>query len=76
MIGVNNRDLRTFDTTLMTFAKLAPKAPKDCTLIAESGIFTREDIEQLAGQGAHGYLIGESLMRQDDVVGAVKSLCL
>ena len=49
MIGINNRDLRTFDTTLETFAKLAPKAPKDCTLIAESGIFTRDDIAKLAG---------------------------
>ena len=74
MIGINNRDLRTFDTTLETFAKLAPKAPKDCTLIAESGIFTRDDIAKLAGQGAQGYLIGESLMRQDDVEGAVKQL--
>lgn len=76
MIGINNRDLRTFDTTLDTFAKLAPNAPKDCTLIAESGIFTCEDIAKLAGQGAQGYLIGESLMRQDNVAEAVKSLCL
>jgi indole-3-glycerol phosphate synthase len=74
MIGINNRDLRTFDTTLETFATLAPKAPKNCTLIAESGIFTREDIEQLAGQGAQGYLIGESLMRQDDVAEATRLL--
>lgn len=75
MIGINNRDLRTFDTTLDTFARLAPKAPKDCTLIAESGIFTREDILRLAGDGAQGYLIGESLMRQDDVGAATRDLC-
>ena len=73
MIGINNRDLRTFDTTLDTFSHLAPMAPKGCTLIAESGIFTREDIERLASQGAQGYLIGESLMRQDDVAEAVRS---
>jgi len=74
MIGINNRDLRTFDTTLDTFAHLAPKTPKHCTLIAESGIFTREDILRLAENGAKGYLIGESLMRQDDVEAAVRSL--
>ena len=45
-----------------------------CTLIAESGIFTGEDIEKLAAHGAQGYLIGESLMRQDDVEAAVRGL--
>lgn len=74
MIGINNRDLRTFDTTLETFAKLAPKAPKECTLIAESGIFTQDDIAQLAGQGAQAYLIGESLMRQEDILSATRHL--
>lgn len=74
LLGINNRDLRTFDTTLDTFTRLAPKAPKDRTLIAESGIFTREDITRLAGDGAQGYLIGESLMRQDDVAGATQVL--
>ena len=74
MIGINNRDLRTFNTTLDTFTRLAPKAPKGCTLIAESGIFTRDDILRLAEHGAQGYLIGESLMRQDDVAAAVRGL--
>ncbi len=74
LLGINNRDLRTFDTTLDTFTRLAPKAPKDCTLIAESGVFTREDIARLAGDGAQGYLIGESLMRQDDVARATREL--
>ena len=74
MIGINNRDLRTFNTTLDTFTTLAPKTPKGCTLIAESGIFTRDDIELLAEHGAQGYLIGESLMRQDDVEAAVGRL--
>ena len=74
MIGINNRDLRTFHTTLDTFTTLASKAPKNCTLIAESGIFTRDDILMLAEHGAQGYLIGESLMRQDDVEAAVRCL--
>ena len=74
LIGINNRDLRSFDTTLDTFVKLAPKTPKTCTLIAESGIFTREDILQLAENGAQGYLIGESLMRQEDIEVAVRGL--
>lgn len=74
LIGVNNRDLRTFDTTLDTFDRLAALAPEDCTLIAESGIFTRNDITRLAANGAQGYLIGESLMRQDDVETATRAL--
>ena len=74
LIGINNRDLRTFDTTLDTFTRLAPKAPEGATLIAESGIFTKEDIARLANDGAQGYLIGESFMRQEDVAGAVREL--
>jgi len=74
LIGINNRDLRTFNTTLDTFARLAPKVPEGATLIAESGIFTRDDIERLAKDGAQGYLIGESLMRQDDMAEAVRNL--
>jgi len=74
LIGINNRDLRTFETTLDTFDRLAGSAPKDCTLVAESGIFTRADIDRLAANGAQAYLIGESLMRQDDVAKATKSL--
>lgn len=74
LIGINNRDLRTFETTLDTFASLAAKAPSGACLIAESGIFTRADIDRLAAEGAHGFLIGESLMRQNDVEGAVRGL--
>lgn len=74
LIGINNRDLRTFETSLGTFRRLAKRVPKDATLIAESGIFTKDDITKLAQDGAQGYLIGESLMRQDDVVEAVKRL--
>ncbi len=74
LIGINNRDLRTFETSLDTFGRLAGQVPESATLIAESGIFTKEDIVRLAKDGAHGYLIGESLMRQDDVTGAVQEL--
>ena len=74
LIGINNRDLRTFDTTLDTFSRLAPRVPQSAILIAESGIFTREDITRLAKDGAQGYLIGESLMRQDNITGAVQEL--
>jgi len=74
MIGINNRDLRTFETSLKTFGNLANQAPKNATLIAESGIFTKADIDLLSSQGAGGYLIGESLMRQDDIEAAVKTL--
>ena len=74
LIGINNRDLRTFETTLDTFIRLAEQVPQDATLIAESGIFTKDDITQLAKHGAQGYLIGESFMRQDDVDAAVRGL--
>jgi indole-3-glycerol phosphate synthase len=74
LIGINNRDLRTFETTLKTFERLAPKTPKDALLVAESGVFTADDVKLLASQGAQAYLVGESLMRQDDVVGALSKL--
>jgi len=74
LIGINNRDLRTFETSLDTFKHLAPDAPENATLVAESGIFTRAHIRTLTTQGAQGFLIGESLMRQDDVEIAVQAL--
>lgn len=74
MIGVNNRDLRTFDTTLATFERLAPFVPSGALLVAESGIFTRDDIDRLAAAGAQAHLIGESLMRQTDVEAATRAL--
>ncbi|MEN9017470.1 MAG: indole-3-glycerol phosphate synthase TrpC [Hellea sp.] len=67
LIGINNRDLSTFHTSLDTFEKLSDKTPKNITLIAESGINTKLDIEILEKQGAHGYLIGESLMRGNNI---------
>lgn len=74
LIGVNNRDLHTFHTSLDTFAPLAAMVPEPVTLIAESGIFTAADIERLSNEGAQGFLIGESLMRQDDVEMATRNI--
>lgn len=74
LLGINNRDLRTFDTTLETFKALSALAPHQYTLIAESGIFTSNDVDDLTHHGANGFLIGESLMRQDDVEQALRTL--
>ncbi|PHR61417.1 MAG: indole-3-glycerol-phosphate synthase [Robiginitomaculum sp.] len=73
-IGVNNRNLKTFETSLTTFENMAPHAPKKAFLVAESGIFTPAHIERLTKHGAQAFLVGESLMRQDDVQGATETL--
>jgi indole-3-glycerol phosphate synthase len=74
LIGVNNRDLTTFDTTLETTERLAPLVPPDRIVISESGIFTPGDIARLGKVGVRAFLVGESLMRQDDVEGATRAL--
>ena len=74
LIGINNRDLKTFDTTLETTERLAPRVPKDRLIIAESGIASRADLERLAKAGVHAYLVGESLMRRPDVTAATRAL--
>lgn len=74
LIGINNRDLKTFDTTLETTERLAPRVPKDRLIIAESGIGSHADLARLAKAGVHAYLVGESLMRQPDVTAATKAL--
>ena len=74
MIGVNNRNLRTFETRLETFESLAPMVPGSTFLVAESGIFTNEDAVRLQTAGAGALLVGESLMRQADVTAATRSL--
>ena len=74
MIGINNRDLKTFATTLETTEELAPRVPKDRTVIAESGIASPADLQRLAKAGVHAFLVGESLMRQTDVAAATRTL--
>ena len=74
MIGVNNRDLRTFEVDLTNTERLAAAAPEAALLVTESGIFTPADVERLERAGAKAMLVGESLMRQADVEAATRAL--
>jgi len=74
LIGINNRDLRTFRTELATTESLAARAPEGALLVAESGINAHADLERLAAGGVRCFLVGESLMREADVEAATRAL--
>ena len=74
IIGVNNRDLRTFETKLETTISLAPRVPSDRILVSESGILDRADVEELMSVGVDAILVGESLMREQDPGAKVREL--
>ena len=74
LMGINNRNLKTFETTLDTTRTLSKLVPADRTIVCESGLFTPDDLADMARYGARSFLIGESLMRQDDVTAATRAL--
>ncbi len=74
LLGINNRNLKTFETTLDTTRTLSRRVPADRLLVSESGLFTPKDLSDMAQYGARCFLIGESLMRQDDVEAATRSI--
>ena len=74
LIGINNRDLRTLEVDLSTTERLSAMVPPGCVLISESGLHTPADLARVSRAGVNGFLVGESLMRAEDVEAAVRAL--
>ncbi|MDV3456638.1 indole-3-glycerol phosphate synthase TrpC [Sphingomonas sp. HF-S4] len=74
LIGVNNRNLKTFEVDLQKTYELVRHAPRNCTFVAESGLTTRADLDAMAEHDIRCFLIGESLMRQDDIEAATRAM--
>ena len=74
IIGINNRDLRTFDTSLKVTEDLCQQLPDDVIIVSESGLSDKDDIKRVQEAGAHAMLVGESLMRSGDPGKALKAI--
>jgi indole-3-glycerol phosphate synthase len=74
IIGINNRDLRTFRTHLEVTLRLAPEVPDGNIIVSESGIHTREDVRKVAHAGVHAILVGEALVTSTDIPGKIREL--
>ena len=74
LIGINNRNLRTFETSLSTTIELAPRVPRETIVVTESGILSHADVALLRGHGVHAFLVGEAFMRAEDPGKALSAL--